>query len=359
MPDVARSDSGRVVDNWVSLYRTAAEGVPLTGYYHRNHCVRLPSGPARSVALPAGTIVKFRTPITEAAQLNLRIWPEGEILGAIRGRVTGSPRVLADRPGFTVHSFAEGRSLADLVGRDAPVGRACIDSLGGIFRELAAVPPALLPACPDGWPQDGDCAGFLRTLVEFTESEVKGRHGKDHQALFAALRVPDGAFTRLLERADPLGERPFVLLHTDIHRGNLIVGPDGGLSLIDWELALFGDPVYELASHLARMRYATWPERRAAHRAWRAALRHVHPAALAGHRRALRVYLDFERLQSVHIDVIRLASDFSRCPDRAGRDRIVAGIESVLRAARGPLGTRRAPSGRRIARALAETAGGS
>ncbi|MEW2633798.1 aminoglycoside phosphotransferase family protein [Streptomyces sp. NPDC048389] len=359
MPDVARSDSDRVVDTWVSLYRTAAEGAPLAGYYHRNHCVRLPPGPARSVALPAGTIVKFRTPITEAAQLNLRIWPEGEVLGAIRGRVRGSPRVLADRPGFTVHSFAEGRSLAELAGRDAPVGRAYIDALGEIFRQLATVPPATLPACPDDWPEDGDCAGFLRTLVEFTESEVKGRHGKNHQALFAALRVPDGVFARLLERAHPLGERPFVLLHTDIHRGNLIVGPDGGLSLIDWELALLGDPVYELASHLSRMRYATWAERRAAHRVWCAALRQVNPAALAGHRRALRVYRDFERLQSVHIDVIRLASDFSRCPDKGGRDRVVAGIESVMRAARRPLGTRRVPSRRRIAQALAETAGGA
>ncbi|MFJ8075646.1 aminoglycoside phosphotransferase family protein [Streptomyces sp. NPDC096176] len=356
MPDVARSDSGRVVDSWESLYRTAAEGTPLTGYYHRNYCARLPPALARSVALPSGAIVKLRAPITDAVQLNLRIWPEDEVLGAIKGRVADAPRVLADRPGFTVHSFAAGRTLADLVGDSGAVGGAYIESLGELFRQMAAVPPALLPACPDDWPRDGDCAGFLRTLVDFTETEVKRRHGKDHKALFSALQVPDDAFARLLERAGSLGERPFVLLHTDIHRGNLIVGPDGRLSLIDWELALFGDPVYEIASHLSRMRYAKPAERRAVGGIWRAALRHSHPAALAGHRRALRIYLDFERLQSVHIDVIRLALGFATCPDPAGREQCVAGIEAVLRAARRPLGMRRVPSRRRIAQALAHAA---
>lgn len=349
MPDVASSASGHVVDSWESLYRATGEGAPLTGYYHRNYCVKLPHELAASVALPAGTPVKVRAPITDAVQFNLRIWPEGEVLGAIAGRVHGSPRVLADRPGFTVHSFAEGDPLSESVGREGPVGLPYIDSLGRLFRQTTAVPPRLLPPCPEDWPADGDCPGFLRTLVDFTESEVKGRHGKDFQTLFTALKVPDDAFGRLVERAEGLGERPFVLLHTDVHRGNLIVGADGGLSLIDWELALFGDPVYEIASHLSRMRYAKRAERRAAVRAWCTALSHSRPAALAGHRRALRIYLDFERLQSVYIDVIRLAPAFARRPDRPALERTATGIEAVLRAACRPLGLRRVPSPGRIA----------
>ncbi|WP_405807677.1 aminoglycoside phosphotransferase family protein [Streptomyces sp. NBC_00210] len=353
MPDVARSASGRDIDSWESLYRAAGEGAPLTGYYHRNYCVELPDALAASAALPAGTPVKVRAPITDAVQFNLRIWPESELLGAIAGRVDKSPRVLADRPGFTVHSFAEGDSLSDLVGHVGPVGLPYIHSLGELFRQTTAVPSRLLPPCPEDWPLDGDCAGFLRTLVDFTESEVKGRHGKDFQTLFAELRVPYDAFGRLVERAQWLGERPFVLLHTDVHRGNLIVGADGRLSLIDWELALFGDPVYEIASHLSRMRYAKRAEQRAALRAWCTAVAHSRPAALAGHRSALRIYLDFERLQSVYIDVIRLALAFARHPDRAGLERTATGIEAVLRAARRPLGLRRVPSAGRIALACA------
>ncbi|MFP1626220.1 phosphotransferase [Streptomyces sp. 5K101] len=356
MPDVARSASGRVVDSWESLYRAAGEGTPLAGYYHRNYCVELTHPLARSLTLPPGTLVKVRAPIHGAGQFNLRIWPEEELLFAIEGRVQGSPRVLADRPGFTVHSFTEGMALSERLGRGGRLGRTHIDALGELFRQTAAVPARLLPPCPEGWPADGDCPGFLRALIDFTRSEVKGRHGKDFGTLFDELKVPDDAFERLAHRADALGTRPFVLLHTDIHGGNLIAGADGGLSLIDWELALFGDPVYEIASHLARMRYARRAERRAARHAWRAALARSRPEALSGHRRALRIYLDFERLQSVYIDVIRLAQGFARRPDRIGRERAATGIETVLRAARVPLGVRRTPHRRRIEEALTRAA---
>ncbi|MEV8569455.1 phosphotransferase [Streptomyces sp. NPDC051322] len=365
MPDVARSAhepgapgrtasghaaSDRTVDSWESLYRAAGEGQPLSGYYHRNYCVGLPSALAESVSLAAGTPVKVRAPIPDALQFNLRIWPEGELLGAIAGLVDGSPRVLADRPGFTVYSFAPGRPLAGLAGPDRPAGRPYAKSIERLFRQTAAVPPGLLPPLPVGWPDDGDCAGFLRTLIDFTESEVRGRCGAAHRELFAALGVGDDALERLRTRADGLGRRPFALLHTDAHAGNLIVGEDGSLSLIDWELALFGDPVYELAAHLARMRYGRRGQRQAAVRAWRAALAVSRPKALTGHRGALRTYLDFERLLSAHIDVIRLTTALRHGrPGPAALGSTAVRIRAVLGAARGPLGLRRVPSSERIA----------
>ncbi|WP_327296705.1 MULTISPECIES: phosphotransferase [unclassified Streptomyces] len=353
MPDVARGASGRTADSWDLLYRAAAEGEPLSGYYHRNYRVGLPPELADAVSLPAGTPVKVRAPIPEAVQFNLRIWPEGELLRAIAGRVDGSPRVLADRPGFTVHSFAQGVPLSGRGGAGLRQGRGYAAQLETLFRQTAAVPFDALPPLPGGWPADGDCAGFLRTLVDFTESEVKGRSSRAHQELFAALGVADGALGRLRERAAGLSERPFTLLHTDAHAGNLIVGPGQELSLIDWELALYGDPVYEIAAHLGRMRYATGGRRRSALRAWRSAVAVSCPGALSGHRGALRVYLDFERLLSVYIDVIRLTLAL---PHRAGPAELTATAERILvllAAARGPLGLRRVPDTERIAAACA------
>lgn len=297
--------------------------------------------------------MKVRAPIPDAVQFNLRIWPEGELLGAIAGRVDGSPRVLVHRPGFTVYSFAQGEPLSRLTGRDRPAGRRYAESMERLFRQTAAVPPGLLPPRPEGWPADGDCAGFLRTLVDFTDSEVRGRCSPAHRELFTALGVSGDALARLRDRADGLGERPFALLHTDAHAGNLIVAEDGGLSLIDWELALFGDPVYEIASHLARMRYPRRGQRQAAIRAWRAAVAASCPGALAGHRAALRIYLDFERLLSVHIDVIRLTMALVLCPEPAVLAATAAGIRTVLEAARGPLGLRRVPGTEHIAPACA------
>jgi aminoglycoside phosphotransferase (APT) family kinase protein len=49
-----------------------------------------------------------------------------------------------------------------------------------------------------------------------------------------------------------LHPRPFRLLHTDLHRKNMIVSR-GRTYFLDWELALWGDPVYDLAVHLHKM----------------------------------------------------------------------------------------------------------
>jgi thiamine kinase-like enzyme len=50
-----------------------------------------------------------------------------------------------------------------------------------------------------------------------------------------------------------LTPRPFRLVHADVHRKNIL----------DGELALLGDPVYDLAVHLHEMGYLPEEERRA------------------------------------------------------------------------------------------------
>ncbi|MBP0460151.1 aminoglycoside phosphotransferase family protein [Streptomyces montanisoli] len=345
-----REVSEHPVDTWDALFRSIGTGAePLTGYYHFNYAVALPTALAGAVALPAGSPVKLRVPIPRAPQFNLRIWPESELLAAVEGRVAGAPRVLARRAAFSVHSFADGDSMLAACGAGGPVTRASIERVGGLLRQTVAVPRSVLPPLPPGWPADGDCDGFLHALVDFAECEVKGRNGHAFRDLFAALGVPGDAFARVRARAGAMGRRPFVLVHTDVHRGNLIVGADGGLALIDWELALYGDPVYELATHLSRMRYTRRVERRAAYRAWRAAVEDGCPGALAGHRHALSVYLGLEAVQSLYTDVIRSMYLLTRSPDDPSVARAVASrIHAVLHAARGPAGLGRVPDAERV-----------
>ncbi|MEW2549030.1 phosphotransferase [Streptomyces sp. NPDC047002] len=335
-----REVSERPADAWDALLGGIGAGSePLTGYYHVNFAVALPAALADAVALPAGTVVKLRAPIPHAPQFNLRIWPEGDLLQAIEGRVDGAPRVLARRPGFTVHSFAAGRPLA-AAGGAVPFAR-----LGALWRQTAAVPRAALPPLPPAWPADGDCPGFAAALLGFAETEIRGRNGRPFLDLFATLGIPDDAFARLRERAGTVGHRPFVLLHTDVHRGNLIAGPGGALALIDWELALFGDPVYEIATHLSRMGYRTAAERRTAHRAWHAAA-----GRLAGHRGALAFYRDLEAVQSLYTDVIRGMHTLLCAPDSPSAARAVAvRTHAVLHAARTAAGLTRVPSLERTA----------
>jgi hypothetical protein len=59
-------------------------------------------------------------------------------------------------------------------------------------------------------------------------------------AVVAGLRRARGAW------------RPIALVHGDLKHDNVLLGPDGQVAVIDWELAHIGDPAWDLAGLLSR-----------------------------------------------------------------------------------------------------------
>lgn len=79
--------------------------------------------------------------------------------------------------------------------------------------------------------------------------------GKELEELLDALRVPPARLDAFEQRHRELTDRPRKLLHGDLHSKNFVVDRSGHLWTIDWELALVGDPLYDLATHLHLMGY--------------------------------------------------------------------------------------------------------
>jgi hypothetical protein len=103
---------------------------------------------------------------------------------------------------------------------------------------------------------------------------------------------------------------------------------------VDWELATFGDPLYDLATHLIRMRY---PHSQHAFvvEAWLKAVEPIFPAAAEGLDKDLQHYIDFERAQSVFPDVIRAARFLHPLSQQSGTDN--AYLEEAVSAIQGSL----------------------
>jgi hypothetical protein len=122
-----------------------------------------------------------------------------------------------------------------------------LNQVGNLFEHQVAIKPDDLPVertCEArDRPADGDTAGFFRRLIHFTEHQVVLRHHARYGALFSELGIPADGLTRLSKRAAELVERPFCLLHADLHRENFIVDAGDRLWTIDWELAMVGDPL--------------------------------------------------------------------------------------------------------------------
>ncbi|MFC7548981.1 phosphotransferase family protein [Plantactinospora sp. GCM10030261] len=281
---------------WLAIYEQARSRLDAAaGYYNHNIRVEVADGP-----------VIVRIPIHGADVMDLRLWREEEVLPAIAPYVSQAPRLLflSEEPAFQIHQFICGAVLNDI----APRGTACPPHVPGdvarLFRQLVDVPRDKLPSIPGDWPADGDSAGFGRRLTRLTQW-IYDTFVDDYRPLFDRFGIPDRPLAGLADVWPTLTDRPFVCVHADVHRKNIIVD-DGRSVFLDWELALWGDPVYDLAVHLHKMAYLPAEEADLLDR-WRAGMPAAH---MAGWEPDLDAYLGHERIKSAIVDTVRYSQLF-------------------------------------------------
>ncbi|UWE13094.1 aminoglycoside phosphotransferase family protein [Actinacidiphila bryophytorum] len=216
-----------------------------------------------------------------------------------------------------------------------------LHDVAALFGELVRVPCEALPGLPAHWPADGDTAAFAHRLSAVALA-IHRTFQAEFADLLAALGVPQDPLAPAVDRWSLLHPRPFRLLHCDIHRKNVIVDRQRSV-FIDWQLALWGDPLYDLAAHLHKMGYL--PEERAAvTAAWVAA---VPPECSSHWQRDLEIYLTHEKIKSAVVDGVRYTERYAQTPEDAGERRALAARLAVKLAAARPFlggGPRRTPA---------------
>ncbi|MGW6013872.1 aminoglycoside phosphotransferase family protein [Streptomyces sp. NPDC055210] len=338
--------------------RSGRDGLVVSGHHNTNRIAHLRQPLAFLLGAESGKVLaKFRTPLP-TVEVVPRIWRrESDVLRAVAAHVGEVPRCLADFDSWSLHGYLDGRALAD-ENPGGQLGSARLLEFAEFFARLAGVPVGELPPLPEGWPDDGDSRGFLAWLARFAEQKVHQSNRSRFGGLFDAVGVPVDAMDRFMRSVPKLTNRPFSLLHTDVHRANVVVVSDsegGHLSVIDWELALYGDPLHDLATHLVRMNYDK-SEQDLMTLMWTDAMRRAgHGEMTDGMDVDLPVYLRFEYAQSVFPDVMRAALAL---PGHPGEQDLTAAAERVaraLRTAREPLGlTEKVPDLRDVGKALRE-----
>ncbi|MGV9286780.1 phosphotransferase family protein [Streptomyces sp. NPDC003719] len=320
-----------LVRHFVESRRLRGRGEVLRGHHNTNYVLR--AGPVLALLLGAVpfTRFKYRVPLT-TVEVVPRIWPrESEVLRVVCRHLREVPACLADLGDRSVHRYRTGRALSEI----RPDGTGGADEtlmrgFAAFFVRTARVPVAELPPRPGDWPEDGDTQGFLEWLVRFTEERVHLPNRDRFGALFDAVGVPRDAMARFAAHHRCRAARPFRLLHTDVHRANTVLRGKR-LTVIDWELAIFGDPLHDLATHLVRMGYEKHDQVRMTE-LWAGAMEEAGLAELtAGLDDDLPVYLAFEHAQSVFPDVMRAAIGL---PADASAEHFGAAADRVRRATR-------------------------
>ncbi|WP_435879997.1 aminoglycoside phosphotransferase family protein [Streptomyces werraensis] len=335
--------------------RAVRHGTVTSGHHHQNYVLKLDGSEARLLRLEPGTVVSVRIRRTEAPPVVIRTWDEeDEVLGAVKAVLPQTPQCIAKGPGFAIHSYVEGVPLSSICANGKPVDTLLIRELVGLLARMTRIRRSALPSLPPHWPSnDTDSQAFLRILAHLTDEQVRRPNRGAYGGLYAALGIPEDALIRLADRTPAMTRRPYSLLHADLHRDNVIVPNDSSVSPVgvDWELATYGDPLHDLASHLVRMRYPEhqWHE---VIGAWEEATRRIRPAAVNGLGKDLQHYIDFEHAQSVFRDVVRAAQTLEQAYTHKMLDEVTAEVEQVLRRAARPLGLRSVPGRKQIERAL-------
>ncbi|MFF1376413.1 aminoglycoside phosphotransferase family protein [Streptomyces sp. NPDC058308] len=261
------------------------------------------------------------------------------------------PRWLADFGATSMHEYKSGVCLADLAGYGHPVRHELMVQLAEFFARLASVPVSELPPLSADRPAPGDSTAFLRWRVDWTEQRVRRANEDRLDGLFEAFGVPADALESFERRLPVLTARPFCLLHTDVHRANVVVY-GSRITVIDWELALYGDPLHDLATHLVRMEYDE-EERERMVKLWSEAMNGAGLGDMtAGLDDDLPVHLAFEYAQSVFPDLMRAALTLPPAPGDADFAAAAWRMCRSVRRAAGPLGLVSVPDEEEAAEAL-------
>jgi aminoglycoside phosphotransferase (APT) family kinase protein len=264
-------------DEWLSL---AGAGRPASGLYHDNY--------------QATVVVRVRRPL-ERPDVEPRMFHEAAVLAAL-GRVP-APRLLheSDQGDFIVISHLPGRRLADLHPAGTPAPGSFTSCIADVMRELYHVERAALGAVrPDSpWVDEAFLPGLLSWLTGVYEAASEAEKN--------AIGLPPDPFSAR-HFPVPAGNRRFRLCHGDLQRANVLSAGDGAYSVLDWEMALWADPVWDIASHMHRAAYP--PDQR------RAALDRLLATCpewtdSADDRLAYDSYLRLEQLRSLVLDRLR------------------------------------------------------
>ncbi|MFI8854010.1 phosphotransferase [Streptomyces sp. NPDC053499] len=290
---------------------------PLAGYHREWYVVR-PEGELTRLGR-----VKIGEPRQGALWFDRRYFASEDELLLELARL-GVPRVppvhRVHSTGTVFHGFIEGRTLASLSPCGRPVAPVHLRQIMERFASLCRLRPGdvrarRLTAGESNGESDGesngesDSAGFPRVLLDFTRERAYRARLPRFGPLFARLGIPPDALgpgSRLAAEAARMGARPVCLLHGDLHRANFIVDHADALWTIDWELASFGDPLYDLATHLYLMDYPASQQARVVEE-WQRTVAPLLPGADARLAEDLPRYLDYKRAQSVFTDVVRQA----------------------------------------------------
>lgn len=273
------------------------ENKRLAGYYNHNYLIS-----------HDGKDYVIRIPIPNSDTMDLRRIPEFEILPYAEQNGLEAPRLLyqSAHNNFFIHSVIRGENFNSIYpGSTAFPDWVACEIARKISQFHSINPTPFSDYCRD-LAQSPDTKSFFLAHYRFDMS-VYQELRPEMAAVYLRLGIPEQPFDHMDQLVDRISQRPFVLCHSDVHRKNILISEDEkSLAILDWELALVGDPVYDISVHFHKMRYEPHQEEMFIREYVSYSGIPMTPEDI---RYQVDAYLQLERVKSAIIDAYRVGSD--------------------------------------------------
>jgi aminoglycoside phosphotransferase (APT) family kinase protein len=266
--------------DWLHLPR----GPRLSGLYHDNYVVTH-DGNRYVLRIPQAADPR------QAQDVEPRMFEESAILAALPSPLP-VPRLVhrsAD-PAFLVVDWCPGEPLIDHHPPGTAAPQVVPETLVAVFTQLYQVGLAQL-----GEPSMTVGFGGLLAWLDLIHQQATPAE----RQFLSAVGLPERPF--VAEHHRIATRRRMRLCHGDLQRPNFLVR-QGTCHLIDWELATWADPLWDVAAHLHRAGYPQDQEEEVV----RALLATIPDwTASAAERADYAVFLRVERFRSLVLDALR------------------------------------------------------
>ena len=232
------------------LIAASESGVRMAGWYNDN--VLVESGQGRVVVRTKRWTADFDP--------EPRLYSESSVVRAVQELETTVPHVLYASRDVQIHSEIPGVALASLYPETSPVPAAALSQVSSFLTAIKAVSRRALVLLPVAERFTSatyrSSQGFCGAIQDWLAG-VYDRSTPQAKAVLAEIGVTRNPFedTRVIS-----GTRLLRLCHGDLGRSNCLWNA-GILGILDWELALWADPAWDVASLLHRFAFPPEQER--------------------------------------------------------------------------------------------------
>jgi putative aminoglycoside phosphotransferase len=267
----------------------------ISGYNNDNYIINV-----------SGEDIILRIPNSRKNDTDICLHHEGELLTALQNKLDMIPQVIYydNTQHLLIEKYIYGKTLETIYPVESTIPDEMVINVAKIIKKVHSI----------------DCSKIIvnayqnsRGTVDFYNaiknniSNTCNKYLQFRSSIYENLGIYLSDIDIFFSESKRITNRKLKLCHCDIHKKNIIVDYNKKIWLIDWELSMLGDPLYDLAVHFQKMRYSE----RTIYRFLNEYFLEKDSLDISSFYQEIKIYQEMEAIKYVIVDLMHLIQSYS------------------------------------------------